>query len=168
MQRFPPIPQQYTIMRLYAVSPMAFSDSTNDEVVTSSDDQEENELVEQPWFHGPLNPKIAFNRLLNSGSFLVTSDEHDQSLFYLFMKWNGRCFCIDIPFNPITKNYTLGSVARNNFVDLINFYITNQLPVRDDIGAILFSPVVVPRSDNMNESKVYSSLHGAAPKESRV
>ncbi|KAH9286322.1 hypothetical protein ECG_01805 [Echinococcus granulosus] len=124
-----------------------------DKVVSHSDDQEEGEISEQPWFHGSLNPKIAFSRLLNSGSFLVTNDEHDRSSFCLYMKWNGRCFRTDIPFNPITKKYSLGSVKRNSVVDLLNFYIVNQLPVSEDIGAVLFSPIVVPRFSSMNESE---------------
>ncbi|KAL5964332.1 hypothetical protein TSMEX_007900 [Taenia solium] len=143
-----------------------FVSSLPDEIVAPLDDQEESEIVEQPWFHGPLNPKIAFSRLLNSGSFLMTSDEHDRSLFHLYMKWNGRCFSIDIPFNPVTKNYSLGPVERNSVVDLINFYITNQLPVCEDIGAILFSPVVVPQSGSMDESEICTPpVDGAGHKE---
>uniref|UniRef100_A0A0R3VZF3 Rho-GAP domain-containing protein n=1 Tax=Taenia asiatica TaxID=60517 RepID=A0A0R3VZF3_TAEAS len=87
-------------------------------------------------------------------------------LFHLYMKWNGRCFSIDIPFNPVTKNYSLGPVERNSVVDLINFYITNQLPVREDIGAILFSPVVVPQSGSIDESEICTpTVDGAGHKE---
>lgn len=137
--------------------------------MTSLDDQEECEILEQPWFHGPLNPKIAFNRLLNSGSFLVTNDKHDRSLFRLYMKWNGRCFSMDIPFNPVTKKYSLGSIERNSVVDLINFCIINQLPIREDIGATLFSPVVVPRSGSLDESEICTPpVDGAGHKEYEV
>ena len=103
------------------------------------------------WFHGPLNSKIAISRLLNNGSFLVTCDEDNSAVFHLFMKWNGKCFSTDINYNMDTKKYNLGSVERNDIVDLINYYQKNQLPIRDDIGAILFVPVVAPRFSKTDE-----------------
>lgn len=116
------------------------------------------DLSEQNWFHGPLNRKIASSRLLNDGSFLVANDENDPAKFCLFVKWNGQNHEIDIKYNVQTEKYGLGSVEFTNIADLLTYYKDNQLPVCEDLGAILFVPVPLPRDNIFVECESNSSL----------
>ncbi|KAM7540113.1 hypothetical protein Aperf_G00000027025 [Anoplocephala perfoliata] len=116
-----------------------------------------NDLSEQNWFHGPLDRATACSRLLNDGSFLVTNDENDPAKFCLFVKWNGQDHEIDINYNVQAEKYGLGSVEFTSIADLLTYYKDNQLPVREDLGAILFMPVPLPRDKVSIESESSSS-----------
>ncbi|VDN98700.1 unnamed protein product [Rodentolepis nana] len=111
---------------------------------------------EQNWFHGLLSRTAACSRLLDDGSFLVANDVNEPEKFFIFVKWNGKCHEVEIKYNFLTGKYSLGSVEFIDVADLVSYYKDNQLPVLDDLGAVLFVPV--PPSPI---SHIKSTLNGA-------
>ncbi|VDD82093.1 unnamed protein product [Mesocestoides corti] len=86
----------------------------------------------------------AETRLLNDGSFLVINSNNDPSAYYLYIRWNGQCLTVRIQYDKVTDEYSLGSKAFRTVAELVHFYKENQLPISDDCGAILFTPISVP------------------------